>query len=257
MSTYVNKLHEGYTYTAAVQYNVLEKDDDPASLTIWVPMFQSSMPADLLIKELANVNMLVRQMSTPRGPSLGVMMNSGSAVLAQMPSKFTMCADVSLDERSMLAYDVTTPCDIKACSLTCLISKNMLTTVGDLTMKTLNPTHSIIDLFEFSNIVKGKKVIIPTYLISISVRNKYLNTLENITTTGFKNAITNAKISPYSGLLLVITVTDNNKGAFKYIKPQSQFIVDLGAYLEKESIYYVTTNWKHTATRFAIKPMED
>nr|AHA83757.1 matrix protein [Human orthopneumovirus]AWO13423.1 matrix protein [Human respiratory syncytial virus A]AWO13434.1 matrix protein [Human respiratory syncytial virus A]AWO13456.1 matrix protein [Human respiratory syncytial virus A]AWO13467.1 matrix protein [Human respiratory syncytial virus A] len=256
METYVNKLHEGSTYTAAVQYNVLEKDDDPASLTIWVPMFQSSMPADQLIKELANVNILVKQISTPKGPSLRVMINSRSAVLAQMPSKFTICANVSLDERSKLAYDVTTPCEIKACSLTCLKSKNMLTTVKDLTMKTLNPTHDIIALCEFENIVTSKKVIIPTYLRSISVRNKDLNTLENITTTEFKNAITNAKIIPYSGLLLVITVTDN-KGAFKYIKPQSQFIVDLGAYLEKESIYYVTTNWKHTATRFAIKPMED
>nr|QJC61470.1 truncated matrix protein [Human orthopneumovirus] len=54
METYVNKLHEGSTYTAAVQYNVLEKDDDPASLTI----------------------------------------------LAQMPSNFTISANVSLDERS-------------------------------------------------------------------------------------------------------------------------------------------------------------
>lgn len=256
METYVNKLHEGSTYTAAVQYNVLEKDDDPASLTIWVPMFQSSVPADLLIKELASINILVKQISTPKGPSLRVTINSRSAVLAQMPSNFTISANVSLDERSKLAYDVTTPCEIKACSLTCLKVKSMLTTVKDLTMKTFNPTHEIIALCEFENIMTSKRVIIPTYLRSISIKNKDLNSLENIATTEFKNAITNAKIIPYAGLVLVITVTDN-KGAFKYIKPQSQFIVDLGAYLEKESIYYVTTNWKHTATRFSIKPLED
>lgn len=134
--------------------------------------------------------------------------------------------------------------------------ENMLTTVKDLTMKTFNPTHEIIALCEFENIMTSKRVVIPTFLRSINVKAKDLDSLENIATTEFKNAITNAKIIPYAGLVLVITVTDN-KGAFKYIKPQSQFIVDLGAYLEKESIYYVTTNWKHTATKFSIKPIED
>nr|ADZ31991.1 matrix protein [Pneumovirus dog/Brne17/USA/2008] len=251
MEAYLVEMYHGVPYTAAIQLNLVEKHSANISLTVWIPMFQTSLPRNSVMDLLHDVTVICTQISTVHGPMIKVDLSSSNAGLATMPRQFLINAIIALDDWGNMEYEVPVAFDKKSFCVTILKPKNMLYTVPSIT-PTNRPTHELIAVCSFHNRVTLKSFTIPVFIRALSIRQQDLDSVERAISSDVDHAITTARVAPYAGLTLVINIT-STKGAFKLLKAGCQILAELGPYLTQVSLHDVIMNWKHTGTSYILK----
>lgn len=222
MESYIIDTYQGVPYTAAVQVDLVEKDNNPAKLTVWFPLFQSSTPAPVLLDQLKTLSIT------------------------------SVSAAVALDEYSKLDFGVLTVCDVRAVYLTTLKPYGMVSKIVTNMNTVGRKTHDLIALCDFIDMERGIPVTIPAYIKAVSIKDSESATVEAAISGEADQAITQARIAPYAGLILVMTM-NNPKGIFRKLGAGTQVIVELGPYVQAESLGKICKTWNHQRTRYVLK----
>ncbi|AAT68645.1 M [avian metapneumovirus] len=252
MESYIIDTYQGVPYTAAVQVDLIEKDSNPATLTVWFPLFQSSTPAPVLLDQLKTLSITTQYTASPEGPVLQVNAAAQGAAMSALPKKFAVSAAVALDEYSRLEFGTLTVCDVRSIYLTTLKPYGMVSKIMTDVRSVGRKTHDLIALCDFIDIEKGVPITIPAYIKAVSIKNSESATVEAAISGEADQAITQARIAPYAGLILIMTM-NNPKGIFKKLGAGMQVIVELGPYVQAESLGKICKTWNHQRTRYVLR----
>nr|UVN22524.1 matrix protein [Avian metapneumovirus] len=252
MESYIVDTYQGVPYTAAVQVDLIEKDNNPAKLTVWFPLFQTSTPSTLLLEQLRTLSITTLYTASPQGPVLQVTASAQGAAMSALPKRFTVNAAVALDEYSRLDFDTLTVCEVRAIYLTTLKPYGMVSKFMNDVKSSGKKTHDLIALCDFIDMEKGVPVTIPAYIKAVSIKDSESSTVEAAISGEADQAITQAKIAPYAGLIMIITM-NNPKGIFKKLGAGVQVIVELGSYVQSESLSKICRTWNHQRTRYVLR----
>ncbi|QEG79139.1 matrix protein [Gull metapneumovirus] len=252
MESFLVDTYQGIPYTAAVQVDLIEKDNNPASLTVWFPLFQSNTPPPVLLDQLKTLTITTLYSASAEGPILKVHAAAQGAAMSALPKNFSVNATVALDEYSKLEFDKLTACDLKSVYLTTLKPYGMVSKFVNTAKSIGRKTHDLIALCDFLDMEKGVPVTIPAFIKSVSIKDSESATVEAAISGEADQAITQARIAPYAGLVMIMTM-NNPKGIFKKLGAGIQVIVELGAYVQAESLSRICKNWSHQRTRYVLK----
>nr|QBK51043.1 matrix protein [Avian metapneumovirus] len=252
MESYIVDTYQGVPYTAAVQVDLMERDQNPAKLTVWFPLFQTNTSSAVLLEQLKTLTITTLYTASPDGPVLQVNASAQGAAMSALPKKFTVNAAVALDEYSKLEFDTMTICDVKAVYLTTLKPYGMVSKIMTDVKSLGKKTHDLIALCDFLDMANGVPVTIPAYIKAVSIKESESSTIEAAISSEADQAITQARIAPYAGLIMIITM-NNPKGIFKKLGAGTQVIVELGAYVQAESLSKICKTWSHQKTRYVLK----
>nr|WAB07540.1 matrix protein [Human metapneumovirus]WAB07549.1 matrix protein [Human metapneumovirus]WAB07612.1 matrix protein [Human metapneumovirus]WAB07747.1 matrix protein [Human metapneumovirus]WAB07783.1 matrix protein [Human metapneumovirus] len=252
MESYLVDTYQGIPYTAAVQVDLVEKDLLPASLTIWFPLFQANTPPAVLLDQLKTLTITTLYAASQSGPILKVNASAQGAAMSVLPKKFEVNATVALDEYSKLEFDKLTVCEVKTVYLTTMKPYGMVSKFVSSAKSVGKKTHDLIALCDFMDLEKNTPVTIPAFIKSVSIKESESATVEAAISSEADQALTQAKIAPYAGLIMIMTM-NNPKGIFKKLGAGTQVIVELGAYVQAESISKICKTWSHQGTRYVLK----
>nr|AAF76164.1 matrix protein [Avian metapneumovirus] len=252
MESYLVDTYQGVPYTAAVQTELVEKDQLPARLTVWFPLFQTNTPPTVLLEQLKTLTITTLYTASQNGPILKVNASAQGAAMSALPKSFDVSASVALDDYSKLELDKLTVCELKAVYLTTMKPYGMVSKFVNSAKAVEKKTHDLIALCDFLDLEKGVPVTIPAYIKSVSIKESESATVEAAISGEADQAITQARIAPYAGLIMIMTM-NNPKGIFKKLGAGVQAIVELGAYVQAESISRICRNWSHQGTRYVLK----
>nr|AAB47736.1 matrix protein [Turkey rhinotracheitis virus] len=252
MESYIIDTYQGVPYTAAVQVDLVEKDNNPAKLTVWFPLFQSSTPAPVLLDQLKTLSITTQYTVSPEGPVLQVNATAQGAAMSALPKKFSVSAAAALDEYSKLDFGVLTVCDVRAVYLTTLKPYGMVSKIVTNMNTVGRKTHDLIALCDFIDMERGIPVTIPAYIKAVSIKDSESATVEAAISGEADQAITQARIAPYAGLILLMAM-NNPKGIFRKLGAGTQVIVELGPYVQAESLGKICKTWNHQRTRYILK----